>query len=141
MVSFHFHIDQIDNTAQELLQLSSTYKIWKFEGGMGAGKTTLIAAVLLALGSSDQVSSPTFSLVNEYHYINGKVYHFDFYRIQSEQEALDLGIYDYLDSGNYCFIEWPSCIPRILKDEQVLTLQMEPGMDHHHRNLSIQFPT
>lgn len=140
MYHYQFHKDQINEIARQVISVTSNYRIWKFEGGMGAGKTTFIAALVSALGSADQTGSPTFSLVNEYIYPEGKIYHFDFYRIHSEQEALDLGIYDYLDSGQYCFIEWPSCIPEILRSEPGVILQLEIGSDEQERLLSIILP-
>jgi len=82
---------------------------------MGAGKTTLIKAVCEALGVKDTISSPTFSIVNEYRAADGKkIYHFDFYRIKSENEAYDMGYEDYFYSGAYCFIEWPEKIASLL---------------------------
>ena len=88
-----------------------------FEGEMGAGKTTFIKAVCRELGVTDAVSSPTFSIVNEYETSSGKrLYHFDFYRIEEEQEALSIGALEYFDSGNLCFIEWPSKVPNLLPD-------------------------
>ena len=88
-----------------------------FEGEMGAGKTTFIKAVCRELGVTDAVSSPTFSIVNEYETTSGKrLYHFDFYRIEEEQEALNIGALEYFDSGNLCFIEWPSKVPNLLPD-------------------------
>jgi len=90
-------------------------KIWLFYGAMGSGKTTLIKALVKQLSITDTASSPTFSLVNEYKSENrDAIYHFDFYRIKNEEEALDIGIDDYLYSGNYCFIEWPERIKNIL---------------------------
>ncbi len=89
-------------------------KILLFYGEMGAGKTTFIKAFCVALGVEDTVSSPTFSIVNEYHYPAGIIYHFDCYRLKSQTEALDLGVEEYLYSGEYCLIEWPEKIPDLL---------------------------
>lgn len=90
-------------------------KVWLFYGPMGSGKTTLIKEVAKELGVYDITSSPTFSLVNEYLSDNGKsIYHFDFYRIKKEEEALDMGIDDYFYSENYCFVEWPNKIENLL---------------------------
>jgi tRNA threonylcarbamoyladenosine biosynthesis protein TsaE len=92
-------------------------KIWLFEGDMGAGKTTLIKALAKVYGVEDTVTSPTFSLVNEY--LSGKnelIYHFDFYRIKDETEALDIGVEDYFYANKLCWIEWPSLIPSFIPD-------------------------
>jgi len=91
-----------------------------FHGEMGAGKTTFIKALCVALGVKSPTSSPTFSLVNEYEATEGLVYHFDMYRLKSETEALDFGIDDYLFSGNWCFIEWAEKIPNLIPDEHLV---------------------
>jgi len=90
-------------------------KIWLFYGTMGSGKTTLIKALVKLLSLADVTNSPTFSIVNEYQSRKGTpIYHFDFYRIKKEEEALDLGIDDYFYSDNYCFVEWPEKIENLL---------------------------
>ena len=81
-------------------------KVVRIDGPMGAGKTTLISSICKSLGVEEPVSSPTFSLVNTYKSRDGIIYHFDFYRIQNAHEALDIGLEEYLESGNLCFIEW-----------------------------------
>jgi len=94
--------------ASQLLSLLSECRLVLLEGEMGAGKTTFIKEVCSCLGSDDAVSSPTYALVNEYRDAGGQpLYHFDLYRLQDAAEAEDLGIYDYLDSGFPCFVEWP----------------------------------
>lgn len=110
------NISGLPEVAKAILN-NLTHKIVLFEGDLGAGKTTLIKAMLKEMGSADEVSSPTFSIVNEYETPNGKLYHFDFYRIKSEEEALDFGTDEYIDSGNYCFIEWPDRIENILPEK------------------------
>jgi tRNA threonylcarbamoyladenosine biosynthesis protein TsaE len=93
----------------------SGYSVVAFEGEMGAGKTTLIRALGAALGVADDVSSPTFALVNEYRDGQGKpIYHFDFYRIDSEEEAVRLGASEYFDSGYLCLVEWPARVASLL---------------------------
>ena len=104
------NIAELPDAAKQLLKFSSGEKIFLFEGDMGAGKTTLIKALCAELAVKDMTSSPTYSIVNEYIYPNGKVFHFDFYRIKSEIEAYDLGFEEYLYSKQYCFIEWPEKI-------------------------------
>ena len=111
-----FDINTIDNVAKKLLKAATT-KTMLFYGDMGVGKTTLIKALVKALGSNDDITSPTFSIVNEYNVINDKVYHFDFYRIEDETEVYDIGIEEYLYSGHWCFIEWPDKIAGILPND------------------------
>ena len=92
-----------------------------FEGEMGAGKTTLIRALCAALGVEDDVSSPTFALVNEYRSGQGQpIYHFDFYRVDSEEEAARLGAAEYFDSGYLCLVEWPSRVAGLLPPQRLL---------------------
>jgi len=109
-------ITELSRVADQLLSFAGNEKIFLFYGDMGAGKTTFIKAVCAQLGVQDMVSSPTFSIVNEYKAGNGMVFHFDFYRLKDETEALDLGYEDYFYSGNYCFIEWPEKIPRLIPE-------------------------
>lgn len=110
----------IDGAARAVLALGAGVPVWLFEGDMGAGKTTFIKALCRELGVVSPVQSPTFALVNEYVTDQGyTVYHFDFYRIKSEIEALDMGVEEYFDSGNYCFVEWPSKIASLWPLEHV----------------------
>ena len=108
-----FDIQSINEVAKELLA-NVKHKTILFYGDMGAGKTTLISSLVKTLGGLDDVSSPTFSIVNEYEVTNDKVYHFDFYRIDNVTEVLDIGIEDYFYSGHWIFIEWPEKIEEIL---------------------------
>ena len=110
-------LDDLPAAAAILLEAASEEPVILFEGPMGAGKTTLIKEFCRQMGVQENVSSPTFALVNEYETGNGKlIYHFDFYRIEEEQEALNIGALEYFDSGNLCFIEWPSKVPNLLPD-------------------------
>ena len=112
-----FSLDQIQETAEQILA-QNPKKIILFNGEMGVGKTTLIKQLCKNLGVEDATSSPTFSLVNEYYTTNNQiVYHFDFYRLNKETEALDMGVDDYLYSGNWCFIEWSEKIENLLPEE------------------------
>jgi tRNA threonylcarbamoyladenosine biosynthesis protein TsaE len=100
---------------------ASGQSVVAFEGEMGAGKTTLIRALCAALGVEDDVSSPTFALVNEYRSGQGQpIYHFDFYRVDSEQEAARLGAAEYFDSGYLCLVEWPSRVAGLLPPQRLL---------------------
>lgn len=112
-------LSELVPAARHLIQQTGSHKVWLFYGEMGAGKTTLIKALCTYLGVEDPTSSPTFSIVNEYAGPQGPIYHFDFYRIQSEQEALDLGYEEYFYSGQYCFVEWPERIPSLLPEDAV----------------------
>jgi len=104
------HENTLPIAAASLLKFAGNEKIFLFEGEMGAGKTTLIKSLCLKLDMVDNVSSPTYSIVNEYIFPKGKIYHFDFFRIKNEAEAFDIGFEEYLMSGEYCFIEWPEMI-------------------------------
>ncbi|WMJ74892.1 tRNA (adenosine(37)-N6)-threonylcarbamoyltransferase complex ATPase subunit type 1 TsaE [Cytophagaceae bacterium ABcell3] len=110
-------LDKLSETAKELITYAEGKNIWLFEGEMAAGKTTFIKAICKVKGVTDNVTSPTFSLVNEYQTKEGDtIYHFDFYRIKDESEALDIGCEEYFYSGNLCLIEWPSMIPSLIPD-------------------------
>lgn len=101
--------------AKKILDYTSGKKLIAFYGSMGAGKTTIIKAICSILGAGDIVTSPTFTIVNEYKTINNEtLYHIDFYRIKKEEEVFDFGIEEYFASGSYCFIEWPELIGGIL---------------------------
>ena len=112
MINYCLH--EIDSVAKKLIQ-STTSKLLLFNGDMGVGKTTLIKTIVKELGSNDEVSSPTFSIVNEYKTKEGNsIYHFDLYRLESLEEAMDFGIEEYLYSGSWCLIEWPDLIKESL---------------------------
>jgi tRNA threonylcarbamoyladenosine biosynthesis protein TsaE len=105
--------------SKALLKNAGDKRIWLFHGEMGSGKTTLIKALGQVLGVEDQMSSPTFSIINEYKTRNnGRIFHFDFYRIKNEAEAYDIGTEEYFYSGDYCFIEWPEKIPNLIPDQR-----------------------
>lgn len=120
-----FSLDQIQEAAEQIIA-QKPKKIILFNGEMGVGKTTLIKQLCKSLGVEDATSSPTFSLVNEYYTSSNQiVYHFDFYRLNKETEALDMGVDDYLYSGNWCFIEWSEKITNLIPEEHsVVTIEL-----------------
>ena len=116
----NYSLGELPEIAKDVLQFS-THKILLFYGEMGVGKTTLIKELVKQLGVADNVSSPTFSLVNEYQTNSGeKVYHFDFYRIDKEEEAMDMGIEEYFYSDNWCLVEWPNKVENLLPLKSVI---------------------
>ncbi|WP_417941409.1 tRNA (adenosine(37)-N6)-threonylcarbamoyltransferase complex ATPase subunit type 1 TsaE [Flavobacterium sp. RS13.1] len=121
-----FSLDQIQEVAEEIIA-QNPKKIILFNGEMGVGKTTLIKQLCKSLGVKDATSSPTFSLVNEYYASDNKIiYHFDFYRLNKETEALDMGVDDYLYSGNWCFIEWSEKIANLIPEEHsAITIELQ----------------
>jgi tRNA threonylcarbamoyladenosine biosynthesis protein TsaE len=100
-------IDDLPLLAQELIRAFPKKSVFLFNGQMGAGKTTLIKEMCKALGVTDGMSSPTYSIVNEYTGAIDVIYHFDLYRLKNTEECFDIGFEEYVNSGNYCFIEWP----------------------------------
>jgi len=125
-MEYSYTLDQINEAAKQIINSSNNHKIWTFDGEMGAGKTTLIKAICKNLGVTDEVSSPTFSLVNEYKTSDGKtLYHFDFYRIKNIEEVYDIGYEDYFFSGNICLIEWPEKVVELLENEDFYEIKIE----------------
>ncbi len=122
-----FSIDQLEEVAQKIIA-ENPKKVILFHGEMGVGKTTLIKQLCKTLGVTGATSSPTFSLVNEYEAEDNQlVYHFDFYRLNHETEALDMGVDDYLYSGNWCFIEWAEKITNLIPEtHSVITISLLP---------------
>ncbi len=113
-------LDDLNEVAAQFLEAVGDKTIFALYGPMGVGKTTFVKAVAACLGVTDDVSSPTFAIVNEYQTEEGEVlYHFDFYRVNHISEALDFGYEEYFFSGNRCFIEWPEKIEELLPEEVV----------------------
>ncbi|WP_405396808.1 tRNA (adenosine(37)-N6)-threonylcarbamoyltransferase complex ATPase subunit type 1 TsaE [Maribacter sp. Asnod2-G09] len=125
-MEFIYTKSDLKNIAQQIIKSTSSMTL-AFYAPMGAGKTTLIKALVKELGSNDNVSSPTFGLVNEYALDSGELlgYHFDFYRLDDEEEAMDMGLDDYLASGSWIFIEWPEKIPSLIPtDVQYIKIEI-----------------
>lgn len=113
-----YNESELDSVAKALCDAFGSIKVWCFDAEMGTGKTTLIKRICKYLGVEDEMSSPTFSIVNEYHTTKGnEIYHFDLYRLKDIDEAYDIGIEDYLFSGNLCLLEWPDIIEPLLPDQ------------------------
>ncbi len=112
-------LDVLPEVARDIITELGERRIVLFYGEMGSGKTTLIKEICRQLGVSASMSSPTFAIVNEYAASKGKIYHFDLYRVKNLEECLDLGMEEYLYSGNYCFIEWPDMAKQILPGDAV----------------------
>jgi tRNA threonylcarbamoyladenosine biosynthesis protein TsaE len=131
-----YRLDQIREAADMLIQVAGITKVIAFHGSMGAGKTTLIHALCDVKGVKDVVTSPTFSIINEYHYSGGMIYHIDLYRLKDEEEAMRAGVEDCLYSHHFCFVEWPEKAPGIFPPG-TLHVFIEPT-DAQTRQLTIQ---
>lgn len=120
-----YTLDTIHVVSDHIKDLVNNYTIFLFEGDMGSGKTTLIKQIVKDIGISENVKSPTFSLVNEYIENDLIIFHFDLYRINKEKELDSIGFYEYLDSGKLCFIEWPNiAIQYIYKDYVLIKISV-----------------
>jgi tRNA threonylcarbamoyladenosine biosynthesis protein TsaE len=135
----HISLNLLDQTAQQLVAAIHNQTLWCFEGEMGAGKTTLIQSICKVMGVTDEITSPTFSLVNEYQTAEGKpLYHFDFYRIRSIEEVYDIGFEEYFDSGHICLIEWPSNIESVLAGEDIAWIRISKESEQE-RTIQVSF--
>ena len=130
----NFTLDQINKAAAKLLADTANHNVFAFHGEMGAGKTTFIHALCEAMQVTDVISSPTFSIINQYSTNNGQtVYHMDLYRIKDENEAINAGVEDCLYSGSTCFVEWPDKAPGVFPDDTLhITIS---SVDDNTRNL------
>ncbi|QWX85350.1 tRNA (adenosine(37)-N6)-threonylcarbamoyltransferase complex ATPase subunit type 1 TsaE [Cellulophaga sp. HaHaR_3_176] len=131
-----YNITELKQIAEAIIKTVGSKKIC-FHGDMGAGKTTLIKELVKQLGCTDDVNSPTFGIVNEYHLPDGSLlaYHFDFYRLNDETEALDFGIEDYLYSDSWVLMEWPEKINSLLPDN-ICNIYIEI-LDEHNRQITL----
>jgi tRNA threonylcarbamoyladenosine biosynthesis protein TsaE len=119
-MELNFTLDEIAETARKFIHSIVDYKVFAVNGEMGAGKTTFVHAVCEAMGVTDVIASPTFSIINPYSTVKGEViYHMDLYRLKDEEEAVQAGVEDCLYSGNYCFVEWPQKAPGIFPDSTI----------------------
>ncbi len=122
-------LKELNTAAEALVKQFAEERVFAFYGKMGAGKTTFIQAICRALNSNDNVTSPTFALINEYNTAQlDSIFHFDFYRIKDIEEAFDLGYEDYIYSGSYCLIEWPEMIEPLLP-EKIVKVKIEVQND------------
>lgn len=134
-----FTLETIHTVAADLWQELQQYNVWAFDAAMGGGKTTLIHAFCDVLEVTDTVSSPTFSIINQYQTNNGRViYHLDLYRIKDEEEAIQAGVEDVLFSNELCLVEWPAKIPGLLPDDTV-HLRIET-INASTRRITIHYP-
>lgn len=120
-----YTIHELDEIACWLIKNSAGKKLWLFTGEMGAGKTTLIKKIVKHLGFDGESNSPTFSIVNEYQNEKRTIFHMDLFRLNNIEEAMEIGIESYLNSGNICLIEWPQIIMPLIEEEVVLDMNIE----------------
>lgn len=132
------NISELPEAAEKFIAAMDDRTVFAFRGEMGAGKTTFITEVCRQLGVEDVTNSPSFSIVNEYRSDTTAelIYHFDFYRLDSEEEALEIGVEDYFDSGALCFIEWPERVENLLPGD---TVEVSLKIDHETDSRSLSF--
>ncbi|TWR30586.1 tRNA (adenosine(37)-N6)-threonylcarbamoyltransferase complex ATPase subunit type 1 TsaE [Mucilaginibacter pallidiroseus] len=128
--------NELDSAAADIIKYAADNRLFLFYGEMGAGKTTLIKSLCAAVGVHDAVTSPTFSIVNEYEGASGPVFHFDFYRLKDQSEAMDMGYEEYFYSGNYCFVEWPEKIASLVPNRYTgIRIQLQ---DNGGRQITVE---
>ncbi len=125
MIHKSYSLKEIPSIAKAVIDQLQFFSLIAFYGEVGAGKTTLIKEICTQLKVKQASSSPTFSVVNEYETSTGTIYHIDLYRMKNLDEALEIGIDEYIYSGNTCFIEWPQCIEGLIFDEKVLCVEID----------------
>lgn len=126
------NLNELKFVSEKIIALSKAHTVFCFYGEMGSGKTTLIKFICEQLGVTDSISSPTYPIINEYNYPGGKIYHMDLYRLKSIDEALNIGIEDYLYSGNLCFIEWPDNFQSVIPDQHIKIILRKLEDDSRH---------
>lgn len=132
--------EEIKTAAQQFLDAVEGYKVLCFSGGLGAGKTTFISAICDKLGITETVSSPTYSIIQEYRSVQGEsIFHLDLYRLKDEEEAINSGVEDVLYSGDICLVEWPEKVPEVIPEKSVF-VQIET-LNSTERKLVITLPT
>jgi len=127
-LKFTYQLSELKEISTKILSHLDSPKTLLFYGEMGVGKTTFIKEFVKQLGVNDTTSSPTFSLVNEYQGNNSTIFHFDFYRIEQEEEVYDIGIEDYFYQNAWCLVEWPNKIPNIIPEEAI-TIKISKNSD------------
>ncbi len=137
-MEFEFNIDEIQNVARKIILLVDQFKIIAFSGELGAGKTTLINAICQDIGVKQQVTSPTYSIIQEYQVGSRIIYHMDLYRIKNIDEAIDAGIEDCLNGDNLCLVEWPQKASSLFPKETVY-ISLEP-LNQNTRKLILELP-
>ena len=123
-------LDELDKVAEAVINALNGRTVVAFDAPMGAGKTTLISRIAALLGAEDSVTSPTFAIVNQYEGRERTIYHFDMYRIERVEEALDFGSEEYLSSGELCLVEWPEKIEALIPDD-AMVVRIEVGDDEN----------
>ncbi len=126
-MKIEYSLQDVNTTAEQILK-HTTSKILLFDGEMGVGKTTLIKSLVKLLGSVDTISSPTYSIVNEYNAENGSIYHFDLYRIEDEEELYNFGIEDYLNTSHWILVEWPDILSPLIQNSHT-TINIQLNID------------
>lgn len=134
-----FEFANIRSTAKKFLEIANNYKVFAFSGELGAGKTTFINALCKELGVEETVTSPTYSIIQEYNINDDKIiYHIDLYRIKNKEEAIDAGIEDCIHSNEICMVEWPEKAPTIFSEETIYT--SFEILSEHKRKLVVKLP-
>lgn len=117
--TYEYNLSDLRSVADDIIKNAGDIRVWTFTGDLGAGKTTLIKSLASVLGSTDTVSSPTYTIVNQYVYPDGNIYHIDAYRIEDDEEAFDIGLEDIIHSDEYVWIEWPQKIEHFIPEQSV----------------------